>query len=536
MVDRPISDKQQEQMNEIAKKQGERMRQEKEVAAAAKSADTTPKKPGMLREILANRFGINKEAYDAQYEAWEKTLPENPEAAQSEVTRQTEEEIEEEGMRLVAEFDRKNDELVKMAKERTIDPDIAADAEQQLEGLKGTAEQTAAEAMAKVKEPSLWSRFKKVFEPSAESIAKKEAAAKAREASEKIRLEKLAEKTLADAAKRADDERYKKLTTEDKDTFATIKGFSGSDVERKKQIANYLNMVGKEISDSLRDWLGNPTYLPTNAEVHDPNLIDAETEEETAANVETTPESIVDTEETTTQTTETPAPETEAPTPEAETKYKKGMFLVGQRFFDTISKQILTYHGENADGMMMLSKGNEEPFPVEKDFLPNLKIIVDEEEDENEIVPDMGGFGTSEGSIHDEIPVTSAPETKTEKVAGWNKKEKILTLDNGDEINIGSYGLSAELVNTGNKATTQLNITGKDGAALFTLGIRKEAGGNYAIYTKKGAENKPELVSGDSTTDIKPENLKTKIEKSIKDMLDRIGAQNAEEKTDIKAA
>ncbi len=66
---------------------------------------------------MANRFGINKEAYDAQYEAWEKTLPENPEKAQEQVIDEAEEAIEAEGMKVVADLTKEEEKLRAMAEE-----------------------------------------------------------------------------------------------------------------------------------------------------------------------------------------------------------------------------------------------------------------------------------------------------------------------------------------------------------------------------------------------------------------------------------
>ncbi len=658
MVDGTISDEQYKQMDEIAAKKEKRAREEK-LAAASVVVENKPKNPGKLRNFLSN-LNIGSASYLEQMSEYNKWTSEHPETAETKVTSESEEVITEEAGDVVGALDTDEGELSTMAEKGNLDPAIAAEATQQIESLKEAAQQTAAAAAAEIKKPSLWSRLKETFTGPVDHTD---------EIADKMAFDKKAEQ-------------YKKLTKGDKEVFDLIKSISGSDAKRKTDIVKTLNLHGKNITDNLREWLDNASFLPTDAEIADPTLIKASQTETSSggtpiesprdqvyeknrldvlknsfvnkyiadatkelrrtierlkagikmnfddvikdlkdeiANLESQPnEHIINIIDANTSDIDAlqkdgfspeqvakileatkallaeaqdakksiATKESETATVEAAAETPK--FRSGQKVKDEISKQILTYNGEDGK-MMSLTNEKGEEFKIEKYFLKDLKAIPEnqteseeaEDEDENTIVPDMGGMRMPEAQIEEDAPIaekeevveateddddnaivpdmggmrmpeaqieeeasiaekeestettksegdttgatveeatTKPPEAKTETASGFDKIKNILRLDGGEEINFANLGLTAEERPSKHKSSIDLNVLGKDGKALFSVSIRKEDDGNFTLRTNKFLEDK-NAASGSIEKNIKPVDLKRKIDKEIETIL-----------------
>jgi len=251
MADKPIPKELEERMDQIAKERDEQARKDQEQAAENGAAqDKAPKKPGSLRRILADSFNVGTNSYYEQMSDYNKYVSEHPEQAADTVTTDAEAAVAEEASEVESALQKDEAELDAMATKGNIDEATAEKTKRVIDALIEEAERDAANIVAEVKKPGLWDKLKDNLKKTAEQL----------------------KKTPDDGSHVS--EAYNRLSGDDEEIFDSIKLFTGDDVKIKRKVIDYLkDNPGKTISENLRDWLGDPSYLPTNAEIQNPDLI-----------------------------------------------------------------------------------------------------------------------------------------------------------------------------------------------------------------------------------------------------------------------
>ncbi len=106
-------------------------------------AETQPKKPSKLREILSNTFKIGSDSYYKKLGEYIESMPDNPEEAKNEIQAESSAAIKAEADEVVASLKQNTSELAAMAKDGNIDPDIAVEAQAEITNLEHAVEEVA---------------------------------------------------------------------------------------------------------------------------------------------------------------------------------------------------------------------------------------------------------------------------------------------------------------------------------------------------------------------------------------------------------